>query len=126
MRLARVGKMPTTAARHERLGIAREVDPASLPRRTEERLADGGDEAAMGVADDQPDASQAALDEPPQERRPGIALVVAGRQLEAEDPTLAGARHPDRHEGGHADHPAAVTDLAVRRVEDLVEALGIA
>ena len=90
---------------HERLGIAGEMHPTPLPGGAEKRLTDGRDEAPVGIADDQPDARQAALDEPAQERRPGIALVVAGGEFESQDPALAGARHPDRDEGGHAHDP---------------------
>ena len=56
----------------------------------------------------------------PEERRPGVALVVAGGELEPEDPALAGRRHPDRDEGGHAHDPARLADLDVRRVEQEV------
>jgi len=74
----------------------------------------------VGVADDEPDAAEAALDEPAQERRPGIALVIAGGELEPEDAALPGGRHPDRDEGGHADDPPAVADLDVRGVTEQV------
>ena len=73
-----------------------------------------------GVAGDQPDTAEAALDEAAQEQRPGIALVVAGGQLEPEDPVLASARHADRHERGHVHHPATVADLGIRGVEEQV------
>jgi hypothetical protein len=41
------------------------------------------------VADDQADPVEAALDERADEAGPGAALVVARRQLEAQDPPLA-------------------------------------
>jgi hypothetical protein len=105
---------------HERLGIPGEVDPAALPCSTEERRPDGRDEAPVGVADDEPDAGQATLDEPAQERPPGVSLVVAGGELEPEDPAFPGGRHPDRDEGGHADDKTTVADLDVRGIEKQV------
>jgi hypothetical protein len=41
-----------------------------LPGRCEELFVDGLDETAMVVADDQPDTTEAALDEPTDEARP--------------------------------------------------------
>ena len=77
-------------ARHEVLGVAREVHPAALPARAQQLLADRLDEPGMVVADDQAHAVQATLDERADEARPGGALVVARRQLEAQHPPLAG------------------------------------
>jgi hypothetical protein len=74
----------------------------------------------VSVADDEADPAEAALDEAAEERRPGVALVVAGRELEPEDPPLAGARHSDRDERGHAHDPPGVADLHVCRVEEAV------
>ena len=71
------------------------------------------DDAAVRVADDEPDAGEAALEEPPHEARPGVALVVARRQLQGEHPPLATARHPDRDEAGHAHHPPRIAHLDV-------------
>jgi hypothetical protein len=68
------------AARHEVLGLAGEVGAAPLPGRSEELLADDPSEPGVVVADDEPHAAQPALDEAPDERGPGGALVVAGRQ----------------------------------------------
>jgi hypothetical protein len=56
---------------HEVLSVAGEVDPAALPRRAQELLADRHHEPRVVVADDEPDARQAALTEPPEEGRPG-------------------------------------------------------
>ena len=54
---------PPRRARDEVLGVAGEVDPAALPGGSEELLVDRLDQAPVVVADDQPDARQAALDE---------------------------------------------------------------
>jgi hypothetical protein len=48
----------------------------------------------VGVADDQADPGQTTFDERAQEARPGVALVVAGGQLEAQDPPLADPATP--------------------------------
>jgi hypothetical protein len=88
-----------------------------LPRGTEELLTDRGDEAGMGIADDEPDAREAPLDEGADEGRPGAALVVACRQLEPEDATLTVAADAGGHERGHVHDPAVITDLDVRRVK---------
>jgi hypothetical protein len=69
------------------------------------------------VTDDQPDAVEAALDESPDEGRPSRPLVVAGSQLEPQDPTLAGLRHTGRDEGRHRHDTTGLADLDVRRVE---------
>jgi hypothetical protein len=81
----------------------------------------------MVVADDEADAAQAALDERADEARPGRALVVAGGELEAKHPPLAGRRHAgDRHR----HDPPGLADLDVRGVEpdirmgDLAERAG--
>ena len=75
-------------------------------RGAQQLLPDRLHEAPVVVADDQAHARQAALDEPPDERRPGRALVVARGELEAQDPPLAGQRDPGRHERRHGHHPA--------------------
>lgn len=62
---------------HEGLGIAGEVDPASLPGCSKEQLVDRPHEPAVGVADHQAHAGEAALDQAADERRPGVAFVVA-------------------------------------------------
>ena len=104
-------------ARHEILGVAGEVDPAALPARAQELLADGLDQARVVVADDQAHAVEAAVDERTDERRPGRALVVAGRELDAEDPTLTAHGHAGRDQGRHRHDPAGLADLEIRRVE---------
>ena len=101
----------------EVLGVAGEVDPAALPARSQELLPDGLDQAGVVVADDEADPVEAALDERADEGRPGAALVVPRRQLEAEDPPLAGAGDPGRHEGRHRHDPPAFADLEVRGVQ---------
>ncbi len=58
--------------------------------------------------------------------RPGRALVVAGAELEAEHPALAGERDPDRDEGRHRHDPAALAHLEVRRVEPQIRVRGVA
>src|SRR6266852_9519481 len=104
-------------ARDEVLGVARAVDPTALPRRSEELLPEGLDQAAMVVADDEPDTGQAALDERADERRPGRSLVVARGELEAEDPALPALGHPGRHERRHRHDPTTLADLDVRGVQ---------
>ena len=56
----------------------------------------GLEDAPVGVADDETDTRQAALEEPPHEARPGVALVVAGGEIEAQHPPFARDRHADR------------------------------
>ena len=63
---------------HEVLGVAREVHPAALPGGPEQLLADRGHEPGVGIADDEPDTGQAALDERADEAGPGATLAVAG------------------------------------------------
>ena len=93
------------------------MDSTSLPRRSQELLADGLDQAAVVVADDQPDAGQSTLDEAADEGRPGTALVVAGREVESEHAPLAGRRHAGRDEGRHRHDPPALADLDVGGIE---------
>jgi len=62
---------------------------ATLPGGAQKLLADRFHEAAVIVADDQAHAAQAALDEAPDEGRPGASLVVAGGELEPQDAPLA-------------------------------------
>ena len=66
--------------------------------------------------------SEAALDERAHEAGPGAALVVAGGELEAQDPALPGEGDPGRDQRGHRDHPAALADLEVRGVQPEVGA----
>jgi len=54
------------------------------------------------------------------EGQPGTALVVAGGELEAEHPALAGVGHADRDERRHRADPARLADLEVSRVEPQV------
>src|SRR5450759_4039354 len=79
---------------HEVLGIPGEVDPTTLPRRSQELLADGLDETPVVVADDEPDPAEAALHEGPDEGRPGAALIVAGAPARA--PGSGARRWPRR------------------------------
>ncbi len=83
----------------EILGVAGEMDPASLPRGPEELLADGLHEAAVVVADDETDAGQAALDEPSDEWRPGAALVVARRRARDRGPGARRCARPRPRRG---------------------------
>jgi hypothetical protein len=62
-------------------------------------------------------AEEVALEESPHEARPGVALVIAGREVETQDAALTGPGDPDRDEDGHRDHPPAIADLDVGRVE---------
>ncbi len=107
-------------ARDEVLGVPGEMDPAALPGGAKELLVDRLDQSSVVVADDQPDAGEAALDEPPDEARPGRALVVACGELEPEHAALAGRRHAGRHERRHRGHPPCLADLDVRGVEPQV------
>jgi hypothetical protein len=109
-----------TMLRAERGTRSWALHPAALPRGTEQLLVHGPDETPVGIADDEPDARQAALDEASDEGRPGAALVVARGQLQAEDATLTGQVHPDGHEGGHVHDAAVVADLHVRGIEPQV------
>ncbi len=68
-----------------------------LPCGAQELAAHGLHDAPVGVADDEPGAGEAALEEPPHKGGPGVALVVAGRQIEPQHTPLARGRHPDRH-----------------------------
>ena len=68
-----------------------QVDPAALPGGAEQQLPDRLHEAAVVIADDQAHARQAAVDQTLDERRPGGALVVARRELEAQHPPLPSA-----------------------------------
>ena len=93
------------------------MDPTALPRGAEELLVDGLGETTVVIADDEPDAGEATLDEALHEGRPGAALVVARGQLQAEDAPLAAGGHAGGHERGHGHDPATVTDLQIRGVE---------
>jgi hypothetical protein len=99
----------------EVLGVAGEVDAAALPGATKELLANGLDEAGVVVADDQADAAETALDETPDEGRPGAALVVARGELESQDPPLAGGGDAGRDEGRDRDDPARLATSADAR-----------
>ena len=58
--------------------VAHEVDPAALPGRALQDRADGVDQAAVGVGDDQLDAVQAAVAQVAQELGPELlGLAVA-------------------------------------------------
>ena len=115
-----VATMLRGGARHEVLGVAREMDPAALPGGAQQLLVDRPHEPAVIVADDQPDAAQATLDEAADEGRPGGALVVARRELEAQHAPLAAGGHARRDQRRHGDHAARLAHLDVRRVEPQV------
>ena len=82
------------AARDEVLGVAGEVHPAALPGRAEELLADRLDQPRMVVADDEPDAREAALDEARMNAGQAEPSSLPGRQLEAQHPPLAAVATP--------------------------------
>jgi len=72
------------------------------------------------VADDQPHPGQPALDQGAHEARPGAALVVAGRQLQAQNAALAAGRHADRHQRRHRHHPPRLAHLEVGGIQPQV------
>jgi len=92
-------------------------DPDVLILRYEELLADRGHESGMGIADDESDTAETALDERTDEAGPGTTLAVARGEVEPEHAALTGHRHPDGHERGHVHHPARLAHLHVGRVE---------
>ncbi len=95
------------------------MDPAALPAHALHDGADGVGEAAVGVADDQLDAGQAAVAQVPQELGPEVlGLAVPGRAAE-DFPSAVGADTGRDHDG-LGDDPAVEPDLAVRRVQEQV------
>jgi hypothetical protein len=70
----------------------------------------------VGIRDDQPDALQAAPDQPFEERRPEC-FRLGGTKAEADDlaPSVGVDRHRDYR--CHRDDPTAVADLQMSRVQ---------
>ena len=100
--------------------VAGEVDPAPLVRDALERPPECLDQSGVLVADDEPDAGQAALLEAEQEPTPED-LVLAVTDVQTEDLPLPGGGDPGGDNDGHGhDLPAlagGVTDVEVGRVE---------
>ena len=102
--------MLRAAPRHEILGVAGGVDAAALPGRAQELPADGLDQPRVVIADDQAHAVRGRATRSAMNDRPGVAFVVAGRELEAEHAALAARGHADRHEAAiETTRPASRT-----------------
>lgn len=102
--------------------FAAPVHVASLPGGAEQDGADGGDQAGVGVADDQLHPGQAAGLERAQER--GLErAVLAVTDGEAEDfATAVGGDAGDAcdHDDGLGDHPPIDAGLAVGGVQEQI------
>lgn len=96
--------------------VAHEVDGAALPRGALEDLAEGADEARVGVGDDEPHAHRPARADGPQEGEPRV-VGLGVHHIDAQDaPPAARVAADGRHHGGGRHAPlAAAPDVG--RVE---------
>ncbi len=78
---------------------------------------DGLDEAAMVVADDEPDTTESALDEGADEGRPRRPFVVPRCELQAEDASFPVHAHAGGHERRHRDDPTTLADLQIGGIQ---------
>ena len=96
--------------------VAHEVDRAALPRGALEDLAEGADEARVGVRDDEPHARRPARADGPQEGEPRVVRLGVDH-VDARDapPAARIAADGGDHGGGGDAAPAAALDVC--RVE---------
>jgi len=92
------------------------VRAASLPRGSGQDGADRGDEAGVGVGDDELDAGQAAGGQRAQEGQPAGA-VLAGGDVDAKDLAVAVGVDPDGDQRVDVDDAAALADLLSQCVD---------
>jgi site-specific DNA recombinase len=95
------------------------MDPAPLPARADEHLADGLLQALVGVADHELDAPHAAGDEVLEERAPE-RHVLAQPDVQPEHLADAVGPHPVGDDHGHRHHPAVLPDVLVAGVQPQV------
>ena len=105
-----------------RLCVLLEVELASLPRDSpEDRFARRGHTRVV-VADDEGDATEAALDETLEEGAP-VRLGFAEGDTDAQNGAMAGGGDTQREKDGTVAQLAVVADLFVAGIEDKIGAL---